>query len=70
MKPLGVDLMKYSQAKVMSVQAKLLASQCRQKKYANHKVRDMEFQTAKNVLLKVLCLKGVMGFDNKDKLSP
>ncbi|WMV09630.1 hypothetical protein MTR67_003015 [Solanum verrucosum] len=38
--------------KVRSIQAKILVAQNRQKKYADHKVRDMEFQTGENVLLK------------------
>ncbi|KAH0644574.1 hypothetical protein KY284_032458 [Solanum tuberosum] len=54
-KPLGVDLMKYAQDKVRSIQANLLAAQSRQKKYADHKVSPM---------------KGVMRFCKKGKLSP
>ena len=52
-KPLGVDLVKDAQDKVRSIQTKLLAAQNRQKKYADHKVRDMTFQIGKNVILKV-----------------
>ncbi|WMV20173.1 hypothetical protein MTR67_013558 [Solanum verrucosum] len=44
-KPLEVELVKDAQDKVRCIQAKLLAAQSRQKKYADHKVRDMEFQT-------------------------
>ncbi|WMV30715.1 hypothetical protein MTR67_024100 [Solanum verrucosum] len=69
-KPLGVDLVKDAQDKVRSIQAKLLASQSRQKKYADHKVRDMTFQTGENVLLKVSPMEGVMIFGKKGKLSP
>ncbi|WMV23718.1 hypothetical protein MTR67_017103, partial [Solanum verrucosum] len=68
-KPLGVDLVKDAQDKVMSIQAKLLAAYSRQKKYADHKVRDMTFQTSENVLLKVSPMKGVMIFGKKGKLS-
>jgi len=39
-KPLGVDLVRDAQDKVRSIQPKLLS---RQKKYADHKVRDMTF---------------------------
>ncbi|WMV34363.1 hypothetical protein MTR67_027748 [Solanum verrucosum] len=42
-KPLGVDLVKDAQDKVISIQAKLFATQSRQKKYVDHKVRDMTF---------------------------
>ncbi|WMV37927.1 hypothetical protein MTR67_031312 [Solanum verrucosum] len=69
-KPLGVDLVKNAQDKVMSIQAKLLAAQSRQKKYADHKIRDIAFQTGENVLLKVSPMKRVMRFGKKVKLSP
>ncbi|WMV46931.1 hypothetical protein MTR67_040316 [Solanum verrucosum] len=49
---------------------KLLATQSRQKKYADHKVRDITFQTGEKVLLKVSPMKGVIRFGKKGKLSP
>ncbi|KAH0678812.1 hypothetical protein KY284_019897 [Solanum tuberosum] len=64
-KPLGVELVKDAQDKVRSIQAKLLATQSRRKKYVDHKVRDMAFQSGKNVLLKVSPMKGVMRFGKK-----
>ncbi|WMV33361.1 hypothetical protein MTR67_026746 [Solanum verrucosum] len=42
----------------------------RQKKYADHKVRDMTFQTGENVLLKVSTIKWVMRFCKNGKRSP
>ncbi|WMV19897.1 hypothetical protein MTR67_013282 [Solanum verrucosum] len=57
-KPLGVDLVKDIEDKVRSIQAKLLAAQSRHKKYADHKVRDMTFQTSENVLLKLTRERG------------
>ncbi|WMV41537.1 hypothetical protein MTR67_034922 [Solanum verrucosum] len=69
-KPLGVDLVKDAQEMVKSIQTNLLAAQSKQKKYADHKVRDMSFQTGENVLLKVSPMKRVMRFDKKGKLSP
>ncbi|WMV49812.1 hypothetical protein MTR67_043197 [Solanum verrucosum] len=69
-KPLGVDLVKDAQDKVKSIQAKLLAAQSRQKKYTDHKVRDMTFQTGDNVFLKVSLMKRLMIFGKKGKLSP
>jgi len=56
--------------KVRNIQAKFLATQNRQKMYANHKVRDMSFQTGEKILLKVAPMKGVIRFGNKGKLSP
>ncbi|WMV46618.1 hypothetical protein MTR67_040003 [Solanum verrucosum] len=38
-------------------------------KYADHKVRDIVFQSGENVLLKVSPMKGVMRFGKKGKLS-
>ncbi|WMV14472.1 hypothetical protein MTR67_007857 [Solanum verrucosum] len=38
--------------------------------YADHKVRDMTFQTSEIVLLKVSPMNGVMIFGKKGKLSP
>lgn len=52
-KPLVVNLAKDVKNKVKSIQAKLLAAQSRQKKYVDHKVRDIAFQTSEQVLWKV-----------------
>ncbi|KAH0765327.1 hypothetical protein KY285_001198 [Solanum tuberosum] len=60
---------KDAQDKVRSIQAKLLAAQSRQKKYVDHKVRDMVFQTGENVLLKVSPMKGVMRFGKKGPVA-
>ncbi|WMV13720.1 hypothetical protein MTR67_007105 [Solanum verrucosum] len=61
-KPLGVDLVKDSQDKVRSIQAKLLGAQSRQKKYVDRKVRNMTFQAREQVLIKVSPMKGVMRY--------
>ncbi|WMV18769.1 hypothetical protein MTR67_012154 [Solanum verrucosum] len=42
----------------------------RQKKYADHKVRDMAFQIGEKVLLNVSPMKGVMIFGKKGMFSP
>lgn len=42
-KHLGVDLVKDAHDKVRNIQAKLLGTQSRQKKYAYHKVRDIAY---------------------------
>ncbi|KAH0652605.1 hypothetical protein KY289_030283 [Solanum tuberosum] len=65
-----LPLLKDAQDKVRSSQAKLLAAQSRQKKYADHKVRDMTFQIGEKFLLKVSPMKGVIRFGKKGKLSP
>lgn len=52
-----------------NIQYKLLVEHCRQKKYVDHKVVDMEFQTCEIVFLKVSTIKGVMIFCKRGKLS-
>ncbi|WMV55375.1 hypothetical protein MTR67_048760 [Solanum verrucosum] len=56
-----------AQEKVRSIKPKLLVAQSRQKKYADHKVRDMTFQVAEQLLLKVSHMKGMVRFGKKDK---
>ncbi|XP_049365179.1 uncharacterized protein LOC125829996 [Solanum verrucosum] len=69
-KYLRVELVNDSQDKVKSIQAKVLATQSRHKKYVDCKVRDMTFQVGEKTLLKVSPIKEVMRFDNKGNLSP
>ena len=52
------------------IQEKLLATQSRQKEYADRKVRNLEFMEGEQVLLKVSPMKGVMRFGKRGKLSP
>lgn len=54
--------------KVMSIQAKILEVQSRQRMYEDHKLRDMTFQTGENFLIKVSPMKGLMWFGKKRKL--
>ena len=67
MEPLGVDLMKDGQGKLSSIKVDLLGSRSRQNKYADHKVRDMEFQAGENVLLPVSPMNVVMRFGTMGK---
>ena len=53
-----------------SIQEKLLATQSRQKEYADRKVRDLEFMEGEQVLLNVSPMKGAMRFGKRGKLSP
>lgn len=69
-KPLGGDLVKDAQDKVLGIQSNLLDTQTRQKKYIDHKVRYMEFQDGEIFILKVSPIKGVMRFDKKVNLNP
>ncbi|KAL8098109.1 hypothetical protein AgCh_031030 [Apium graveolens] len=49
---------------------RLVATQDRQKKYADQTRKDREYEVGDSVLLKVSPWKGVMRFGNKGKLSP
>ena len=69
MKPLGIDLVKDAQDKVSSIQIQLLAAQSRQKKYVDHKEREIEFQFVENVLLKVSPMKVVIRFVKRGKIN-
>ncbi|XP_047252151.1 uncharacterized protein LOC124887030 [Capsicum annuum] len=66
----GTDLLRDSLEKVRFIQEKLIATQSRQKEYANRKARDMYFMEDEQVLLKVSPIKGVMHFGKRGKLSP
>lgn len=59
MKHLEVDLVKDAQDKVRSIKSKLLEAKSRKKKFVNHKLRDKLFNIGKNILLKVLPMKGL-----------
>ncbi|XP_073133785.1 uncharacterized protein [Henckelia pumila] len=45
-------------------------AQSRQKSYANHRRRDLEFSVGDHVFIRVAPLKGVMRFGKKGKLAP
>ena len=52
------------------IRERLLAAQSRQKAYADHRRRDLEFSVGDQVFLRVSPMKGVMRFGKKGKLSP
>ncbi|XP_055803382.1 uncharacterized protein LOC129872415 [Solanum dulcamara] len=56
--------------KVKLIQERLVATQSRQKSYADKPRRPLEFQIGDWVFLKVSPMKGVMRFGKKGKLSP
>jgi hypothetical protein len=56
--------------KVAEVHLNLLAAQSRQKKYADVRRRELEFEVGDHVLLRVSPTKGVLRFGTKGKLSP
>jgi hypothetical protein len=56
--------------RVAEIRKHMLATQSRQKSYADPKRRRMEFQVGDEMLLRVLPTKGVVRFNIKGKLSP
>ena len=68
-RPWGTNLLRESLDKVKCIQEKLLATQSRQKEYADRKARDLEFTEGEKVLMKVSPMKGVMRFGKRGKLS-
>ena len=55
---IGVDLVKDDQGKVRSIPDKIQYAQSRQKKYVDHKTRDMPFQTVRIFFLGIIHKKG------------
>ncbi|CAM8890565.1 unnamed protein product [Rhodiola kirilowii] len=69
-KLLRPDFIRDATDKVRLIKDKLLASQSRQKSYADPKRRELEFQIGGHVFLQVSPMKGLMRFGKKGKLSP
>ncbi|KAL6508663.1 hypothetical protein OROGR_023374 [Orobanche gracilis] len=59
-----------AQEKVALIRSHLLTAQSRQKSYADHRRRPLEFETGDHVLVKVSPSRGIFRFGNKGKLSP
>jgi hypothetical protein len=66
----GPDWIQQTVDKVAEVRHNLVAAQSRQKKYADVRRRELEFQIGDHVLLRVSPTKGVVRFGTKGKLSP
>ncbi|XP_055830750.1 uncharacterized protein LOC129899750 [Solanum dulcamara] len=69
-KLIGPDVVQQAVDKVKLIRERLLATQSRQKSYADKLRRPLEFQIGDWVFLKVSPMKGVMRFGKKGKLSP
>ena len=69
-KLLGPDLVQDALEKVKIIRERLLMAQSRQKAYADHRRRELEFSVGDQVFLRVSPMKGVMRFGKKGKLSP
>ena len=69
-KYLGPESVQEVAEAIEKIRARMLASQDRQKSYANPKRRNVEFQVGDHVFLRVSSMRGVKRFGKKGKLSP
>jgi hypothetical protein len=66
---LGSDWVQQATKRVAKTRPHMLATQIRQKSYANFKRSNIEFQVGEEVLLGVSSTKGVIRFNIKGTLS-
>ncbi|GAB2284509.1 hypothetical protein Dimus_039673 [Dionaea muscipula] len=67
---LGPELVDEASQKIAMIRERLATAQSRQKSYADHRRRDLEFQVGDKVFLKVSPWRGTIRFGQKGKLSP
>ena len=67
---IGPELVQETTKKIRVIRDRLLAAQSRQKSYADHRRRPLEFQVGDHVFLRVSPRKGVFRFGKKGKLAP
>ena len=67
---IGPDIVKDTKAKVQVIWQRLKAAGDRQKAYADFKRKDIEYEMADKVFLKVSPWRKVLRFRKKRKLSP
>ena len=67
---LGPELVRDTTEAVKRIKERMLATQSRQKSYADPKRRDVEFSVGDKVFLKIAPVKGIVRFGKKGKLSP
>ncbi|RVW58192.1 Retrovirus-related Pol polyprotein from transposon 297 [Vitis vinifera] len=67
---IGPELVQETTDKIRVIRDRLLAAQSRQKSYADHRRRPLEFQIGDHVFLRVTPRKGVFRFGKRGKLAP
>ncbi|XP_069147980.1 uncharacterized protein [Solanum lycopersicum] len=67
---LGPDLIYKTLEKVHIIRNQLQIAYSRKKSYIDHRRRELEFEEGDKVYLKILCIKGLVRFGKKGKLSP
>ena len=65
-----LELMRQTTEKVALIRDRILATQSRQKSYADKRRRPLEFQVGDSVMLNVSPMKGVQRFRRRGKLAP
>nr|AAR06321.1 putative integrase [Oryza sativa Japonica Group]ABF97398.1 retrotransposon protein, putative, Ty3-gypsy subclass [Oryza sativa Japonica Group] len=66
----GTDILREAEEKVKIIQERLRIAQCRHKRYADNRRRDLSFEKGDHVYLRVTPLRGVYRFHTKGKLAP
>jgi hypothetical protein len=66
----GPELIQETAEKITLIRQRLTEAQNRQKSYADHRRRDLEFTNGDKVFLKVAPMKGVTRFGKRGKLNP
>ncbi|KAL6145956.1 hypothetical protein ACLB2K_056639 [Fragaria x ananassa] len=66
----GPEIIQDTNEKIKMIRDRLKAAQNRQKTYADNRRKDLEFQVADRVFLKLSFWKGVVRFGKRGKLSP
>ncbi|XP_062113959.1 uncharacterized protein LOC133824964 [Humulus lupulus] len=67
---LGSEEVDQAMKDIRLIRQRLQTSIDRQRKYADHRQRPLEFEVGEKVLLKIAPLRGAMRFAKKDKSSP
>ena len=67
---IGPELVQEMTEKIRVIRDRLLAAQNKQKSYANHRRRPLEFQVGDHVFLRVSPRKGVFRFGKKGESGP
>ncbi|KAL6312880.1 hypothetical protein AAG906_022641 [Vitis piasezkii] len=67
---IGPELVQETTDKIRVIRDRLLAAQSRQKSYADHRRRPLEFRIGDHVFLRVTPRKGVFRFGKRGKLAP
>ncbi|XP_073119653.1 uncharacterized protein [Henckelia pumila] len=67
---LGPEIFQQTAVVVAKIRDRMRTTQSKQKSYADHRRRDLEFSVGDHVFIRVAPMKGVMRFGKKWKLAP